>query len=184
MWKSTKDHRFPLQAPIPPSGHDQVKEEWKQMSLEGSSLFTKYLSQLAIETNHLEGTFLITVGSAQDLIQRGIADGIVDTQPQSCIHDASMIKSILNDILEAYQLLSAVVADPSKLTPGLACDVHARLMETSRFGETHIPPGQTRTSTKKTVVIAGNYKIQCCPFPEVDNELDYICKMAKQYIEN
>ncbi|PBK93932.1 hypothetical protein ARMGADRAFT_928288 [Armillaria gallica] len=29
----------------------------------------------------------------------------------------------------------------------------------------------------------GNYKIQCCPFPEVDNELDYICKMAKQYIE-
>ncbi|KAK0190378.1 fido domain-containing protein [Armillaria mellea] len=57
-------------------------------------------------------------------------------------------------------------------------------METSRFGETYIPPGQTRTSTKKTVVIAGNYKIQCCPFPEVDNELEYICKMAKQYIQN
>ncbi|KAK0243375.1 fido domain-containing protein [Armillaria nabsnona] len=57
-------------------------------------------------------------------------------------------------------------------------------METNRFGETYIPPGQTRTSTKKTVVTAGNYKIQCCPFPEVDNKLDYICKMAKQHIEN
>ncbi|KAK0190377.1 hypothetical protein F5146DRAFT_551519 [Armillaria mellea] len=96
IWKPTKDHKFPLQAPIPPSGHDQVKEEWEQMSLEGSSSFTKYLSHLAIETNHLEGTFLITAG---DLIRRGIADGVVDTQPQSHIHDASTIKSILNDTL-------------------------------------------------------------------------------------
>ena len=32
------------------------------MSLEGSSSLTKYLSHLAIETNHLEGTFLITAG--------------------------------------------------------------------------------------------------------------------------
>ncbi|PBK67104.1 hypothetical protein ARMSODRAFT_338853 [Armillaria solidipes] len=43
MWKPTKEHRFPLQAPIPPFGHDQVKEEWKQMFAEGSFLFTKYL---------------------------------------------------------------------------------------------------------------------------------------------
>lgn len=43
MWKPTKEHIFPLQAPIPPSGHDQVKEEWKQMFAEGSFLFTKYL---------------------------------------------------------------------------------------------------------------------------------------------
>ncbi|KAK0441257.1 fido domain-containing protein [Desarmillaria tabescens] len=57
-------------------------------------------------------------------------------------------------------------------------------METSRFSETYTPPGRTRAWTRKTVIIAGNYKIQCCPFPEVDNELDYICKMAKQYIKN
>lgn len=108
----------------------------------------------------------------------------MDTQPQSRIHNALMIRSILNDTLAAYELLPAVVADPSKLTPDLIRDVHARLMKTNSFGETYIPPGQTRTLTKKTVVIAGNYKIQCCPFPDVDNELDYICKMAKQYIKN
>ncbi|KAK0491574.1 fido domain-containing protein [Armillaria novae-zelandiae] len=149
IWKPTKEHKFPLQVPILPSGHDQVKEAWKQMFPPGSSLFKKYLSSLAIETNHLEGTFLITVASTQDLIRRGIADGIVDTQPQSRIHDASTIKSILTDTLAAYELLPAVVADPSKLTPG-----------SDPFGETYIPPGQTH------------------------NELDYICKMAKQYIKN
>ncbi|SJL02600.1 uncharacterized protein ARMOST_05931 [Armillaria ostoyae] len=41
MWKPTKEHRFPLQAPIPPSGHDQVKEEWKQIFAERLFLFTK-----------------------------------------------------------------------------------------------------------------------------------------------
>lgn len=61
-WKPAREHKFPLQAPILPSGHDQVKEDWEQMFPQGSSLFKKYLSNLAIETNHVESTFLITVG--------------------------------------------------------------------------------------------------------------------------
>ncbi len=97
--------------------------------------------------------------STQDLIRRGIADGIVGTQPQSWLHDASVIKSILNDTLavlsivlihrphhlcidQAYQLLPAAVADLSKLTPDLICDVHARLMETSRFARPTSPPAR------------------------------------------
>ncbi|KIJ60752.1 hypothetical protein HYDPIDRAFT_98137 [Hydnomerulius pinastri MD-312] len=44
--------------------------------------------------------------------------------------------------------------------------------------------GETRTVTRKTVIVAGTYKVQCCPFPQVDKELDYFCKMAKQWIKS
>ena len=53
-------------------------------------------------------------------------------------------------------------------------------MKTCRFSDLHyIPAGKTRTETRRTVIVAGAYKIECCPFPEVDGELEYICKMAK-----
>ena len=44
--------------------------------------------------------------------------------------------------------------------------------------EFYIAPGSTRCMTRNTVIISGVAKIQCCPYPTVDNELDYICKMA------
>ena len=43
----------------------------------------------------------------------------------------------------------------------------------------YTPAGKTRTETRKTVFLSGAYKIGCCPFPDVDGELEYICKMAK-----
>ncbi|KAF9557002.1 hypothetical protein CPC08DRAFT_640804 [Agrocybe pediades] len=56
-------------------------------------------------------------------------------------------------------------------------------MNTCRYiGKQYTPPGRTRTETQKTVVIMGAYTVRCCPFPEVDKELEYICRMAKQWI--
>lgn len=53
-------------------------------------------------------------------------------------------------------------------------------MKACRFSDLrYIPAGKTRTETQKTVIVAGVYNIECCPFPEVDGELEYICKMAK-----
>ncbi len=54
-------------------------------------------------------------------------------------------------------------------------------METCRFLDPgrYIPAGQTRSSTKTTVQILGHYSAHCCPFTEVDKELDYICTMSK-----
>jgi len=37
--------------------------------------------------------------------------------------------------------------------------------------------------TRKTLV-SGVAKIQSCPYPAVDDELNYICKMGVQYINN
>jgi hypothetical protein len=60
------------------------------------------------------------------------------------------------------------------------CGIHSRLMKTCRFSDLHyIPAGKMHTETQKTVIVAGVYKIECCPFPEVDGELEYICKMVK-----
>ncbi|KJA30141.1 hypothetical protein HYPSUDRAFT_126006 [Hypholoma sublateritium FD-334 SS-4] len=59
-------------------------------------------------------------------------------------------------------------------------------MKTCRFTDNqYIAAGSTRSQTKKTVAMSpGTYTIQTCPFPEVDAELEYICRMAKQWIRN
>ncbi|EDR04551.1 uncharacterized protein LACBIDRAFT_295034 [Laccaria bicolor S238N-H82] len=57
-------------------------------------------------------------------------------------------------------------------------------MKTCQFADFRLTPGgKTRTETKKTVVVAGAYVIQCCPFSEVDTEIDYICRMSRQWIK-
>ncbi|KAI0319598.1 fido domain-containing protein [Amylostereum chailletii] len=59
-------------------------------------------------------------------------------------------------------------------------------MKTCRFTDElhYVSAGKTRTETRKTVIITGVYDVQCCPFPEVDHELEYICMMAKQWIKS
>ncbi|KAF8906731.1 fido domain-containing protein [Gymnopilus junonius] len=56
-------------------------------------------------------------------------------------------------------------------------------MKTCRFEDQHyIAAGKTRAETRNTVVITGAYMVECCPFPQVDDELQYIFRMAKQWI--
>ncbi len=61
-WKPTKEHKFPLSHPQAPPGHEEVKEVWSTLFPHGSELLRKYLDMLAIETNHVESTFLLTDG--------------------------------------------------------------------------------------------------------------------------
>ncbi|KAI6019730.1 hypothetical protein F5J12DRAFT_904143 [Pisolithus orientalis] len=58
-------------------------------------------------------------------------------------------------------------------------------MKTCRFnadGTSCIVTGSTQKLTRKTVVVSGSYAIGCCSYSEVDEELDYVCRMAKQWI--
>jgi hypothetical protein len=44
----------------------------------------------------------------------------------------------------------------------------------------YVPPGETRTATRKTVAVQGkNTLVQCCPYMSVDKEVDFICDEAK-----
>jgi hypothetical protein len=56
-------------------------------------------------------------------------------------------------------------------------------MDTCRFQDLahgrYVVPGETRTATGATVIIAGPGIIQFCPYTNVDEEVDFICHMAK-----
>lgn len=131
-----------------------------------------------------------------DILERGVDGATICTDPRSELKDIATIKDILHDTLavsfvfsitcvltlheKAYSLLAEALVNPSKLDGQFVCKVHASLMDTCRFiGCQYTPPGETRTSTRKSVIIHGAYNIQCCPFLQVDNELEYICKMSR-----
>ena len=59
-WRPTNQHRFPTYLPQLPLESREVKEQWKALAPEGSTFFNAYLTRLAIETNHVETTFLLT----------------------------------------------------------------------------------------------------------------------------
>ncbi|KAJ6618497.1 hypothetical protein B0H10DRAFT_1241329 [Mycena sp. CBHHK59/15] len=61
-WKPTKNHIFPSDLSIP-QGHEFLKSRWQSMSNQGSEKFRRLLIVNAIETNHIESTFLITLGT-------------------------------------------------------------------------------------------------------------------------
>jgi hypothetical protein len=81
--------------------------------------------------------------------------------------------------LQAYELLLPLADNPASLDKTALCRIHAALMKTCRFVDTYTPLGMTRSATRKTVFVAGTYNIQCCPFNQVDAELDRICNLAK-----
>jgi hypothetical protein len=112
-WKATKNHYFPTHLSIP-EGHEALKSSWRSMFNLGSEKFRGLLIANAIETNHIESTFLITMGvsfmllklhllttmkSMQDLILHGVAEGVIEVHHRSEIKEEDVIKSILNDTL-------------------------------------------------------------------------------------
>ena len=42
---------------LEPNGHLEVQEDWERHFLQGSDLRARYMRNLAMETNHLEGVF-------------------------------------------------------------------------------------------------------------------------------
>ncbi|KAH0586764.1 hypothetical protein H2248_007970 [Termitomyces sp. 'cryptogamus'] len=187
VWKMTRTHSFP-QIPFTPSTADMIKSRWQELTPQGSTFFEKYLRSLCVETNHIEGTFLLAQQCTQDLMHCGIAEATISYLPQSKIKDPKMIKNILNDTLAAYHKMRPFVQDPEGLSLEVLCEIHLSLMKTCQYSKegAYIPGGKTRQETRKTVIVRGGTSgdIQCCPFEQVDAEIKYICQMAKQLIQN
>ena len=80
-------------------------------------------------------------------------------------------------------MLFELVREPQQLSREKICKAQRRLIDTCRFQDLahgkYIVPGETRTTTGATVVIAGSAVIQFCPYAQVDEEVDFICYMAK-----
>ncbi|KAG2002928.1 hypothetical protein CC2G_003573 [Coprinopsis cinerea AmutBmut pab1-1] len=184
-WKDTRSHRFPTALPFAPPEADEIRTRWQDLAPPDSEFRAAYLRKLAIETNHVESVFSLTDESVRDIVRRGIADGVVEWTEHSCVQDVSQIRAILEDTFAAYEMLTPFIAEPAHLNKQAICDVHRRLMQTAGYLESsYIPPGRTRTETRKTVLLSGAYSIEFCPFEEVDAEVEYICRMAKQWIKS
>ncbi|KAG6828333.1 hypothetical protein H0H92_008347 [Tricholoma furcatifolium] len=184
-WTETRNQKFPLVLPQLPTGHEAISEDWASLKSNDEGFLNRFMLSLAIETNQVENVFTLSEASCLDLVKRGIPYGNVSCDDEidgTTLQDHEVIKQIVNDTRAAYDLLEEVIKDPKALTRDLICKIHARLMKNSKLLPNHltyVSPGVTRTATRKTVVISGTYSIECCPYAKVDDELDYICKMAK-----
>ena len=71
---------------------------------------------------------------------------------------------------------------PQELGRHKICEAHAKMTETCRYyrlnRDEYVPPGETRTTTKKTIT-DWRRDIQYCPYMKVDEEIDFICDEAK-----
>ncbi|KAF8652546.1 hypothetical protein AX16_004358 [Volvariella volvacea WC 439] len=166
-----------------------ILTQWSEFKSKSSLAYGSYLQKFAIETNHLESIFLLTDGSTEDLVRRGIVEGVVDYQAESLIKDPAKIKSIINDTMASYEIVRNIVNHRTPLNQELLCLIHAKLMYTCRFSEVDSNPpirciasGKTRTATRDTVVIGVTQRIQCCAHEEVDKELDYIFRVTNDRI--
>ena len=81
---------------------------------------------------------------------------------------------LIRTLRQAYKLLYELRDNAA------ICCAHSLFMKSCQYSDLcYIPAGKTRTETWKTVIVAGAYKIECCPFPDVDRDLEHICKMAR-----
>lgn len=81
--------------------------------------------------------------------------------------------------IQAYDIVTSLVPDTSKLTVETIHEVHARLMENARFGVSYTPPGEPRNITRKSVIIdTESGCVECCPYFAVEGELLHICNEA------
>ncbi|KAJ7747676.1 fido domain-containing protein [Mycena maculata] len=178
-WKPTRGHIFPSDLSLPQGHEDLLK--WRSLSEHGSENFRKLLIVNAIETNHIESIFLITLGSTQNLIRDGVDQGVIEAHDQSDIKENGVIKSILEDTLLAYDIVNLVVKHQHDLTSDKISEIHSRVVATARFhGQHYVPPGDTRTTTRHTVYVnTPTGRVKFCPYNLVDSELVVICKLTK-----
>lgn len=59
-WKQSREHKFPLNHPFPPAGHEEVKRAWASLTSQGPDRWFQYLNHTAVDTNHVESTFFIS----------------------------------------------------------------------------------------------------------------------------
>ncbi|EFI26716.1 hypothetical protein CC1G_15637 [Coprinopsis cinerea okayama7 len=79
--------------------------------------------------------------------------------------ETNHVESVFSLTDEAYEMLTPFIAEPAHLNKQAICDVHRRLMQTAGYLESsYIPPGRTRTETRKTVLLSGMCYSACLWF--------------------
>ncbi|KAF5371243.1 hypothetical protein D9758_004317 [Tetrapyrgos nigripes] len=139
----TRSHKFPLILPHPPPQHSEIQDEWLRKCRcwcrchfrdpEAGRFEDMYVRKMAIDTNQLEGVFLLEGESAKSIIQHGLPPSrscssqpkpndntnTIHLAPESPIQDPELTRGILEDTIEAFRLLIPLAKDgiPSSPSP-------------------------------------------------------------------
>lgn len=185
-WKPAREHANPFNWPMLPPASADILAAWRT-----SPYQRQYLNYIWIKAHHLEGTFHLVGESADALTHWGFAPHLVRCDARSDLKDPEAIVQALIDLEDAFSATIPCHERPELLTPGLIQAVHAKLMRTSKVkindpisgGVHYINAGFTRQTTQKSVVRRSQqYNLAFCPAERVDQQLEYICRMGKQYI--
>ncbi|KAI0047890.1 hypothetical protein FA95DRAFT_1558668 [Auriscalpium vulgare] len=194
-WKSI------VGAPLPyirlPKAHlQQLQSRCASLGSTSEPLYRAYLNLHCIETNVIEGAFVLGDVAIKRLIKTGFFDPEAtilhpyEVGSSGDVQDCSTIINILKDTRTALdEVIERVSAERFELTSTAVCHLHAILMRSCRVlcvsspGSaprlTYTNVGQTRQATKTNVTIQTSQKtyIQFCPHAAVDRELDAVAKV-------
>ncbi|KAH7883162.1 fido domain-containing protein [Phlebopus sp. FC_14] len=183
-WKPAREHANPFSWPMLPAAAQDILAAWRT-----STTQRQYLNYNWIQTIHLDQDCVLLPESVDALTRFGFFPNLVAFAADSELKDPDAVIQTLLDIEEAYAVILQIKDRVELLTTDMLKVVHSKLMRTSKIqivdsGELHyINAGCTRQTTQKTAVVRSHqYNLAYCPAERVDQQLDYICKMGRQYI--
>lgn len=195
-WKPARQHAAPFSWPMLPNAAPDMLAAWRT-----STTQRQYLNYNWVQTIQLDQHCLLTSRSTESLTKCGFVSSLVEFAKDSPSKDPDAVVKALSDVEEVYAEMLKIKDSPELLTTDNLKAVHLKLMRSLKVQilDTHHPSGprghgnvgtlhyfnagSTRGTTKKTALVrSSQYNLAFCPVEVVDQQLDYICKMGKQYI--
>ncbi|KAF8141288.1 fido domain-containing protein [Boletus edulis] len=171
-----------------PACAPDILSDWRMSRNQRQLLNYTWLQAL-----HLDQCCELVPESVEALTRYGFIPSLVQFAPGSDVNDPEVLINLLLDLDEAYKSVLQLTECVDQLTTENIKAIHSQLMRSSKIqivdngGCTcavhYINAGLTRLATKKSAVVRSHqYNLAYCPVELVDQQLDYICKMGRQYI--
>lgn len=187
-WKHARAFANPFSWPMLPTCAPEILNAWQTSTHQRQLLNYNWLQAI-----HFDQDCELVPESIDALMRYGFVPSLVQYAPASEVKDPEVLVNTLLDIDEAYTLLLPLADHVEQLTPDNIKAIHSKLMRTSKIqfvdmgGGTrtmrYVNAGLTRRATQHSGAIRSQqYNLAFCPAELVDQQLDYICKMGRQYI--
>ncbi|KAN0074410.1 Fido domain containing protein [Tylopilus felleus] len=187
-WKHARAFATPFSWPMLPNCAPDILNTWRTYRNQRQLLNYCWLQAL-----NLDQCCELTPESVESLTRYGFIPSLVQFSSGSEMKDPEALVNILLDLDEAYTSVLQLVDRVEQLTTENIKAIHKKLMRSSKIrivdgggypGSLHyVNAGLTRLATQKSAVIRSHqYNLAYCPVELVDQQLDYIWKMGRQYI--
>lgn len=113
IWRASQEHEFP-QDLHPPDGHEEVRTLWAELLSQDKDYQRKYSIQHAIDTNHVEGSFLLRQHSVDDVVSRGVEDHRIMPGGYGCtnIRKIYWIGDVIRETASGCDILFELMNEP------------------------------------------------------------------------